>query len=192
MRNTFIQLYFICVCYLYFKGYIRNVTKQEIDTYFTTNWLEIKAIVKANSTKCATTNVQDITNDIYLICIEKSATINNLSGFIRILASNIYRWNNSDFNKENKIFANETEIPNTYIEDCHREEMHQQRMYILEMYRINAEPHELRFLDIYLNKRITTVRGLKNHLNISHHGAVTLLKDFKQKIKHYERKAEIS
>jgi len=167
------------------------VTKNEVDEYFNTNWQTIKAIVKANSSKCATVNREDITSDIYLVCVEKAETINNINGFIRILASNIYRWERSDFNVNNRIFANETQSIDTYNEDTFSDETYQQRMYALEMYKRNAEPHELRFLDIYINEKITTVRGLEKHLGVSFHGAVTILKDFKLKLKDYERQAEI-
>jgi hypothetical protein len=172
------------------------VNKEEIDLYFQTNWNEIQSVVKVNSSKCATINVSDITTEIYLTCINRAAKIPNersLGGFIRMVSSNTYKWNNSEFNINNKILANELLNDNIYMEDDEVNDSHyQNRLYAIEMYRLNAEPHELRFLDIYLVKKITTVRGLVKHLNISHHGAYTIIKDFKRKLKEYERQAEIS
>lgn len=169
------------------------MTKQEIDEYFTRNFKDIQEVVKRNAPKCITANQTDITSDIYLACIEKADRINNLAGFIRIVASNIYRWDESLFNIDNKVFANETPIQDTYLyEECKDDELYQQRIYALELYKINALPHELRFYDFYINKKIQTVRGIQENVGVSFHGAYTLIKDFKLKMKEYERKAEIS
>jgi hypothetical protein len=172
------------------------VNKEEIDLYFTNNWQEIKAVVKANSAKCNTINRIDIATDIYLICINRAAKIPNersLGGFIRMVSANTYKWNNSEFNKKNKILANDLLNCDIYIEDeFELDEQYQNRLYAIEMYRLNAEPHELRFLDIYINKGITTIRPLQKHLGISFRGAYTILTDFKRKLKEYERQAEVS
>jgi hypothetical protein len=167
------------------------VSKQEIDAYFRDNWREIERIIADNSAKCVTVNRESIASEIYLICIEKKARITNLSGFIRILASNIYRWNMSDFNKNNRIFASEIEIQDIYTDDETEEISHQNRLYALERYRLNASPSELRLLEIY-KEGITTVRGLQSYLGISFHGSVVMLREFKQKIINYEREIEKS
>ena len=170
------------------------MNKEQIDDYFTNNWLEIQAVVKANSSKCATINQEDISTEIYLTCISRAAKIPNersLGGFIRMASSNTYKWNNSEFNINNKILANETINDNIYMEEDEVNDSHyQNRLYAIELYKINAEPHELRFIDLYLNKKITTVRGLAKYLKVSHHGAYTLIKDFKIKLKEYERQNE--
>jgi hypothetical protein len=163
------------------------MTKTDIDSYFTENWAAIQKAVKDNAHKCYTANADDITSDIYLICIEKAPKIKNLGGFIRILASNIYRWEKSDFNKNNVTFANNVNFDDTLSTEDDEEHKYQRRVYALEMYRRNAEPHEKRFLEIYFDHGITTVRGLQEHLNVSYHGAVTILKDFKLKLRDYER-----
>jgi len=124
--------------------------------------------------------------------IDKADRITNLNGFIRILASNIYRWENSSFNKNNKIVSNEIAFNDIYDDsDAITDEIYQQRMYALELYKLNAKPSQLRFIDLYFNKKIRTVEALKQELNISHRGAWTLIKDFKFKLKEYERKAEL-
>ena len=166
------------------------MTKIQIDEYFTTNWTEIKSIVKSTSNKSATKNIEDITSEIYLICIEKSSSIVNIAGFIRILASNIYRWHNSEFNIFNKILANENEFSHTYIEECTIEIANQRKLFAIEKYRASAETHEKILLDLYETKGIRTVRAVKEHLQISHHGANILIKEFKQKIIDYEREIE--
>ena len=167
------------------------MTKEQVDTYFIENWQSIKSAIKDNAPKCATKNSTDISSDIYLICIEKAAKIENISGFIRILASNIYRWERSSFNEENRIQSNTTEFPTMYTEDnSEADEVNQNRLYALEMYRRNAEPHELRFYDVYMNKGITSVRGLVKHLNVTFRGAVILINDFKKKVKEYERQEQ--
>jgi hypothetical protein len=168
------------------------VNKAEIDRYFTDNWQLIQSIIKTTAPKCVTINNEDITSDIYLICIDKADRITNLNGFIRILASNIYRWERSEFNKNNKIVSNEIAFNDIYDDsDAITDEIYQQRMYALELYKLNAKPSQLRFIDLYFNKKIRTVEALKQELNISHRGAWTLIKDFKFKLKEYERKAEL-
>lgn len=169
------------------------MTKEEIDKYFTKHFEEIQQVVRKNAPKCVTSNQIDITSDIYLVCLEKAGKIKNLAGFIRILASNIYRWDESLFNIENKVFANEIQISDTYTEnECKDDEIYQRRMYALELYKLNAKPHELRFYEFYIEKRVQTVRGIQEQVGVSFHGAYTLIKDFKLKMKEYERKAEIS
>jgi hypothetical protein len=163
------------------------LTKNDIDSYFTSNWKEIQIVVKQNAPKCATKNPTDITSDIYLICVEKSSKIKSLAGFIRILASNIYRWQKSDFNINNKIFANEIEFNTTYDDNDIEDEIFQNRLFALEKYKLNAKTHEKIFLETYIDKNIRTVRGIEQELGVSFHGAYTLIKDFKLKIKEYER-----
>ena len=168
------------------------MTKKEIDDYFTANWKDIQKAIKTNAPKCATVNHTDISSDIYLICVEKADRINNLSGFIRILASNIYRWESSPFNRINRIESNTMTNFDTYIDEpTECDEMHQSRLYALQAYQMNALPHELIFYDLYINKGVRSVRGLEKHLNTTFRGAQMLIKDFKLKIKEYERKAKI-
>lgn len=164
------------------------MTKQEIDKYFQANWNDIQNVVKNNATKCATKNTTDISSDIYLICVEKAERIENLPGFIRILASNLYRWERSSFNAENRVIAHNEMIEATYSIDSDDEDVIQERLFMLEKYRLNAEPHELIFYDIYVNRNIRSVRKISKAIGVSGHGARVLVKDFKQKIKGYERK----
>lgn len=168
------------------------MTKHEIDDYFSQNWEEIKTIVKNNSAKRATINNVDITTDIYLVCVEKAEGIKSLPAFIRILASNIYRWERSDFNTENKVLAGEFDFNGICEEESYREEeKFQNRVFAIERYKANAEPHELRLFDIFCNKGVRTVRGIEKHLGVSFHGANVMIKDFKFKLREYERQAEI-
>jgi len=166
----------------------RQLTKKEIDKYFQDNWQEIQNVVKNNATKCATKNAMDISSDIYLVCVEKADRIKNLPGFIRILASNLYRWERSSFNAENRIIAHNEIIEATYSKDEDVEDVIQERLFMIEKYKLNAEPHELIFFDMYVNREIRSVRKISKVLNISGHGARVLVKDFKQKIKGYEGK----
>lgn len=169
------------------------MTKYEIDKYFKDNWNEIQHVVKSNSKKCKTKNITDITTEIYLICIEKADKIKTLPGFIRIVASNIYRWSNSDFNKKNRVLVNDYNLIDTYIEDYNKDdEKYQNRLYALEMYKNNANKIEQRFLEVYINKEIRTIRPLEKHLGLTRRGAIIMIKDFKLKMKEYERKAETS
>ena len=168
------------------------MTKAEIDRYFQENWRDIQNVVKNNASKCATKNTTDITSDIYLICMDKKETINNLPAYIRILASNIYRWNVSSFNRKNRSTANEIEYNGIeVIEEKDREdELMQSRLFYIEKYRLEAEPHELIFFDIFVNKNIRTVRGLSKEVGVTHRGAMKLIKDFKSKIQNYERQEQ--
>jgi hypothetical protein len=167
------------------------MTKEQVDRHFQENWKAIQAAIRDNAPKCATANRTDITSDIYLICIEKANKIENISGYIRILASNIYRWERSSFNEQNRIISNTIEFPTMYSEDnTEADEVSQNRLFALEMYKKNAEPHELVFYDVYMNKGITSVRGLVKHLDVTFRGAIILINDFKRKVKDYERKTQ--
>ena len=167
------------------------MTKKQIDNYFTENWIEIQKAIKSNSTKCVTANVTDISSEIYLICIEKAEKIQNIAGFIRILASNIYRWKDSKFNQSNKILANEINIQlHNEVEILTIDEQMQNRFFCLEKYKNEAKQHELIFYDIFVNKKITTVRGISKEINITQHAASVMIREFKQKIKNHERKTK--
>jgi hypothetical protein len=163
------------------------LTKREIDKYFQANWQDIQNVVKNNANKCATKNITDISSDIYLVCIEKANRITNLPGFIRILASNLYRWQRSSFNAENRVTAHNEVMDATYNDEQDAEDVIQERLFMLEKYRLNAEPHELIFYDIYVNRNIRSVRKISNAIGVTGHGARVLVNDFKQKIKSYER-----
>lgn len=164
------------------------MTKEEIDKYFTDNWNDIQKIVKSNSLKCATINALDITSEIYLICIDKATRITNLSGFIRILSSNIYRWEKSNFNKENGVFHEEINFNDIYTEGLDvSEEIYQERMYQLALYFSNASPSERAFYDLYVNQGVTTYQGIQEKLDITYYAARILINEFKQKVKSYER-----
>ena len=165
------------------------MTKKYIDKYFGENWEDIQRVVQSNSSKCITVNITDISSEIYLICIEKKDKIHNLPGFIRILASNIYRWEKSSFNKSNKILSNEIIINELTIrtEDPEKDN-YQNRLYCLEKFKMNAKPHELRFFDIFVNKNIRTIRSVAKEVGVSTRGAAVMIQDFKSKIQSYERK----
>jgi len=165
-----------------------ELTKERIDEYFQSNWSEIQEIVRSNSPKCSTKNAINITSDIYLICLDKSEHIDNLGGFIRICARNIYKWERSSFNVENRILAHNEIIDSTYEGEVHDEELTQERLYQLEMYRKNAEAHELIFFDMYVNRGIRSVRKISKALGVTSHGARVIVNEFKNKIKSYERK----
>jgi hypothetical protein len=168
------------------------VTKEQIDKYFTNEWDDIQSIIKRNAPKCATANSENITSDIYLICIEKAPKIKDIRGFIRIVASNIYRWENSDFNKNNRIFAHTNDNLDTYIGDELEDYLRdQQREYAIELYRRNAEPHQLIFADIVMNEKIFSIRDVMKRVGTTHHGARILINDFKTKIQSYERQTEV-
>lgn len=168
------------------------MTKQDIDIYFQTNFKDIQEVVRRNSCKQFTANITDITSDIYFICLEKKDTIKNLAGFIRIVASNINRWEKSSHNKQNRSIANEIQLKDIEIEDekDDKDEIIQNRMYYLEKYRITAEPHELIFFNIFVNRNIRTIRALSKEVGLSHRGARTMINDFKTKIQNYERQGQ--
>jgi hypothetical protein len=167
------------------------VTKQEIDTYFSDNWQSIKRVIQNNGSKCSTANRESIASEIYLICVDKAEKITNIDGFVRILASNIYRWNRSKFNLENKIFSSELEVKDEPMNEEYSEVDFQNRMYAIEKYRLHAKPSEKILLNLYMTET-PTVRGLQRNLGISFHGAVVMIKEFKEKIKSYEREIEKS
>ena len=165
------------------------MNKEQIDKYFTDNWQDIQSVVKRNAPKCSTINRDDISTDIYLICIEKAEKIENLPAFIRIVSSNIYRWSNSDFNKENKILATDLEDFDTYIQEDNdfSDDRIQDLEYRLEKYLLEATLSEKVFYQIYVNEGIRSERKLEKRLGVSRHGARTLVSDFKEKLKGYER-----
>ena len=163
------------------------MTKSEVDNYFSENWNEIERIIQSNMSHCATENKVNIASDLYLICLDKRNEIKNIDSFIRILARNTYSWTRSKFNMENKALANEYQINDTYTESDTDEDVYQNRLFAIEKYLQNAEPHERILFDIYFNQNITTIRGLVKRLGVSFHGANVMLKEFKQKIKSYER-----
>jgi ribosomal protein S13 len=168
------------------------LTKAEIDNYFNQNWHDIQAVVKRNSAKQITRNPSDITSDIYMVCLEKKDTIQNLAGFIRIVASNIHRWERSSHNKQNKAIANDIEIKDIEIQEekSDLDEVIQNRLFYLEKYKLAADPHELIFFDIFVNRNIRTIRALSKEVGLSHRGARTMINDFKQKIQNYERQEQ--
>ena len=73
--------YFDYICLFDIFNYISRVNKEEVDKYFTDNWQLIQSIIKTTAPKCVTINNEDITSDIYLICIDKADRITNLNGF---------------------------------------------------------------------------------------------------------------
>lgn len=165
------------------------MTKLEVDEYFTNNWSEIVTIVKGNSTKCATVNPLDITSDIYELCVLKAEGIRNIKSYISIVASNIYRWQNSEFNIKNYIKESNSFDFSTLIEDdSNDEELHQQRNYALELYKLNATHLEKRFLEIYIDEDKRSIRKVQEYLGISFRGANILITDLKTKLKEYEWK----
>lgn len=172
------------------------VTKQEIDNYFTANIKQITDIIKQHRSKCATANVIDITTDIYLLCVEKADTIqeSKINNFIGSAALILYKYSTSPFNyKTNKVFANEIEHDYIYEEGGIGLDVQIQNMeYLFQKYLMNARPSEVLFFDLYVNQGIRSVRKIKEKLNISHYGAYTLINDFKQKIKEYERQTEFN
>jgi hypothetical protein len=170
------------------------VTKEEIDSYFTSNIQKITDIIKQHRSKCATANVIDITTDIYLLCVEKADIIqeSKIDNFIGSASLILYKYSTSPFNyKTNKVFANEIEHDYIYEEESIGLDIQIQNMeYLFQKYLIDARPSEVLFFDLYVNQGIRSVRKIKEKLNISHYGAYTLINDFKQKIKEYERKAK--
>jgi hypothetical protein len=64
-------------------------------------------------------------------------------------------------------------------------------MYAIEKYRLHAKPSEKILLNLYMTET-PTVRGLQRNLGVSFHGAVVMIKEFKEKIKSYEREIEKS
>jgi hypothetical protein len=167
------------------------MTKCELDKFFIKNDKQITAIIKSNCTKSITTNVCDIKSDIYLICLEKKHNINDLMSYIRIVASNIYRWSNSDYNKKNRLISDNSEVSDTISEDIDEMRL-QQLTFLLEKYKLNAKPHELIFYDAYVVRGVRSIRKIAKEFNISRHGAQILINDFKQKIKSYEWENEES
>ena len=167
------------------------MTKEEIDTFFTENITQIQSVIESNAFKSITANDTNMLSDIYTICIRKAKKLHqsNILGFIALAASNQYRWINSNYNIVNKCIANDLTIPDT--KDDQQESNHdvllQRLEYALNKYYANAEPHEKRFFDAYVNKSVRSIRDIVKHFNVTHRGAQTLIKDFKQKVKQYER-----
>jgi hypothetical protein len=172
------------------------VTKEEIDSYFTSNIEKITDIIKKHRSKCATANVIDITTDIYLLCVEKAETIqeSKIDNFIGSASLILYKYSTSPFNyKINKVFANEIEHDYIYEEGSIGLDIQIQNMeYLFQKYLIDARPSEVLFFDLYVKQGIRSVRKIKEKLNISHYGAYTLINDFKHKIKEYERQAKFN
>ena len=79
------------------------MTKLEIDTYFKENQILIKKSIASNKYKCVTTNDVCILSDVYLACINSSEKIRNIEAFVKTTIENIYKWYNSEFNRENKV-----------------------------------------------------------------------------------------
>jgi hypothetical protein len=162
------------------------VNKEEVDKYFTDNWSDIQSIVKANSNKCVTKNQIDITSYIYEVCISKAATINNIRSFICLVAANIYRHKNSQFNRENRILVENDEFIDTYNEEGYVD-VNENRSYALKKYYLNGEPHEQRLYELYVIEGVTTIDGMRKRLGVTYYAAQILINEFKQKIKNYER-----
>jgi len=172
------------------------VTKEQIDAYFSTNYEKITDTISKHRTKCVTSNVVDITTDIYLICVDRchKITEDKILSFIGSVSKNIYSYPNSQLNyKTNKVFANDIDFCYIYEEDDHDSlDVQIQNMeYVFEKYLLEAKPSERLFFDLYVNQGVRSVRSVRDRLNISHYGAWVLINEFKQKIKEYERKSKI-
>lgn len=168
------------------------MTKEEVDTFFTKHWADIDNIIKRNAPKSVTKNCVSIASDIYTICVNKPHTLNEetLIGFIGLTAGNIYKWKQSNFNRQNISIANDYEIPDRQIEEDETIDEQIQNMYfILENYYINAEPHEKRLYDLFVKEEVRSIRKLKARTGVTYRGAIVLLREFKQKIQQYERQA---
>jgi len=169
------------------------VTKNELDTYFTINWNDIEGIIKRNEPKAVTKNSMSVASEIYTICVNRLDKLDkhNLLGFIGVTASNMYRWKNSSFNRQNVCTANDYEIPIDYHnEETERDQDQIQRLnYALEKYYLNALPHEKKLYDLFVNQEVRSIRELKKRTGVTFRGSIVLLNEFKQKIKQYEREA---
>jgi len=173
------------------------MTKHGIDNYFTENHIQILEWIESSEPRCFTNNVENIISDVYLACINSMDKIPNekkLGGFIRITATSIYKWSNSEFNQLNKVESNNIEVSNIYIQEDnykHEKEMRLQSFeYALEKYWQNASKSERIFYKAYINEGIRTVRAIRDHFGVTYRGSQRLIKDFKQKIKEYEREIE--
>ena len=170
------------------------VTKLEIDTYFKENQILIKKSIASNKYKCVTTNDVCILSDVYLACINSSEKIINIEAFVKMTISNIYRWNNSKFNRLNKVkdqYLHEDISHSNDEDDIDVNLRMQELQFLLEKYRLNnSKPSERVFFDLYVNQGVRSVRALQKRLGVSSHGSYTLIKEFKSKIKEYERKEQ--
>lgn len=163
-------------------------TKSEIDKFFIAYDNQIEEIINASKNNCNLPNKENIKTDLYLLCVEKKESISNLNlNWIKYLAATEYRWVRSKSNKINAIFANEIEVSNLDIECEEYEEPSRDLDYLSAKYLVNAKPSEKLFYDLYVTKGVRTVRGVSKQLNISHRSAWVLIKEFKSKIKSYER-----
>lgn len=170
------------------------MTKEELDTFFTTNWNEIQTVINANASKKITVNNTSIASDVYSICLRKLPTLNdkNLIAFIGIVSANQYKWKNSNFNRINKCCVNDIPIPEEVDEDEYEQpdEQIQRLNYALNKYLINAEPHEKIFYNIYVVEGVRSLRDIQKRTGVTFRGAQRLVNDFKLKIKQYERQIQ--
>lgn len=168
--------------------------KEQIDNYFTTNFDKITRLVNCHRQKSHTINDYDITTDLYLIAVERSEEIENttaLYNFLCVTASNIYRWNNSEYNLQNKVVGNNTDISHIISEDNTDEEItYQNRHYALRKYYAEAKPSERIFYNAYINEGVRSIRKVRDKFGISFRMASVVIKEFKQKIQDHERKIE--
>lgn len=166
------------------------MTKKEIDEYFTNNYSLIVEYIDSNKHKCLTVNDEIIITQIYIEAIKSKERINNLPAWIRITSSNIYKWKNSEFNKQNKVDSNN--LANSYtLDESHNEnetEINIQNLeFALKKYYLNAKPSERIFFDSYVNKGIRSIRKVQKHFGVTFRGAQVMINDFKTKIKEYAR-----
>lgn len=163
------------------------MNKKEVDNYFSSNYGKIVADIESNRLKSYTVNDENVICYVYDICVRKASEIENIEAFIKITASNLYRWKNSKYNRENKIHCQDECFSYTYIEsDVSKDnELHQNLDYALKKYYIEATPSEKVFYDIFVVQGKRTHREVQMYLNVSDRGARKLINEFKQKIKIY-------
>jgi len=163
------------------------MTKKEVDIYFIQNERDIIDDVYRNMPKSYTVNKENIIGYIYELCVEKCSKIQDIEYFIKIAASNIYKWKNSQFNKENLVRSKENVFSYTYIkeEDEYDYLTAQLMEYALAKYKLNATPSEKVFYDIYVEQNKRTIKDVMNYTNVSYRGARALIEEFKNKIKKY-------
>ena len=163
-------------------------TKSEIDQFFTQHDKQIEAIINASKSNCKLPNKENIKTDLYLLCVEKRESISDLNlNWIKYLAATEYRWTRSKSNQINSIFASETEAANLDIECEEYQEPSRDWDFLSAKYLVNAKPSEKIFFNLYVSQGIRTVRGVSKKLSISHRSAWVLIREFKKKMKSYER-----
>ena len=166
------------------------MTKEDIDNYFIDNYSELENVIKSNAPKSKSVNRENAMSYVYEACLKNRNNINCIDSFVRIATANQYRWMNSEYNKDNLIPpSNDLHENYTYIEEQSNtiDEEYQELQYALAMYYKEASPHERALHDLFIKEGLRTVRQMRDRLKTSHYGAHQLLKEFKSKIKEYER-----